>query len=146
MMSVGRGSAPEPVARREAEAPAASADGADGAGAADPLPGLWQHTLDRWHDERAHDAFLEHCRAAGRLGEAARRYRHTLHSEARQSDEVGREIARRRLAAIGVLALAALESSRVPPAAASRGWRVAAWLLGIALFAGALATLWLALR
>ena len=139
MMSVGRGSAPEPVARREAEAPAASADGADGAGAADPLPGLWQHTLD-------HEAFLEHCRAAGRLGEAARRYRHALQSEARQRDEVGREIARRRLAAIGVLALAALESSRVPPAAASRGWRVAAWLLGIALFAGALATLWLALR
>jgi hypothetical protein len=140
-MSPGPSSAPEPAARREAEAPPDAA-----AASVDPLPGLWEHALARWGDERAHDAFLEHCRAAGRLGEAARRYRHELESEARHGDADGREIARRRLAAIGVLALAELQASRVPPEDAHRGWRVAVWLLGAALFAAALVTLWLALR
>lgn len=39
------------------------------------LEALWAHVLANWRSEAAHAAFLDHCRATGRLAEAAARYR-----------------------------------------------------------------------
>jgi len=36
---------------------------------------LWKNVLDRWDEERAHGAFLEHCQVSDQLAEAAARYR-----------------------------------------------------------------------
>lgn len=70
------------------------------------LEALWKNTLDRWDDERAHSAFLEHCQRTHQLDEAAVRYR------GMSADRTRSEIAKKRLEGIALLALAQLEMLR----------------------------------
>jgi hypothetical protein len=69
---------------------------------------LWKHVLDHWDEDKAHGAFLEHCRSAGQLAEAAARYRGMTGDRERGS------VAQKRLQGVLVLAMAALESTRTP--------------------------------
>jgi len=76
---------------------------------ADPfLSALWKRVVERWEDEQAHAAFLEHCRATDQLVEAAVRYRGMT------GDRDRGEAAQRRLQGVTVLALAQLEATRTP--------------------------------
>ncbi|HEX9621667.1 MAG TPA: hypothetical protein VF989_16090 [Polyangiaceae bacterium] len=70
------------------------------------LEALWKNTLDRWEDDRAHSAFLEHCQRTRQLDEAAMRYRGMSGDHARS------EVAKKRLQGIALLALAELEALR----------------------------------
>ena len=72
------------------------------------LETLWKHVLDRWDDEAAHRAFLEHCRLSDRLVEAAVRYR------GMKGDHTRGAAAEKKLAAIAALALTRLEAERSP--------------------------------
>ena len=72
------------------------------------LETLWKHVLDRWDDEAAHRAFLEHCRLSDRLVEAAVRYR------GMKGDHTRGALAEKKLAAIAALALTRLEAERSP--------------------------------
>jgi hypothetical protein len=79
---------------------------------ADPrLDELWSEVIGRWTDEEAHRAFIEHCRAARHLDEAARRY-----VEASKRPETYRgdgrdEIAQKKLKMIAALAMVELETA-----------------------------------
>ncbi len=76
-----------------------------------PEPDLehaWQGVLDRWTDDAAHQAFLDHCVATDRLAAAAARYRGLLAAPDR------REQAARRLEAVAFLAVTRLEATRTP--------------------------------
>jgi hypothetical protein len=70
---------------------------------------LWKNVLDRWDEERAHGAFLEHCRATDQLAEAAARYR------GMKGDRERGAVAEKRLAGVAIVALAKLESTRSRP-------------------------------
>ena len=70
------------------------------------LDALWKNVLDHWDDDKAHTAFLEHCRHQDQLVEAAVRYRGMAGDRARS------EIAERRLKAVAILAMTKLESGR----------------------------------
>jgi hypothetical protein len=70
---------------------------------------LWKNVLDNWHDERAHSAFLEHCRTSDRLAEAAARYR------GMKGDRERGPSAEKRLAGVATIAFAKLESARSQP-------------------------------
>jgi hypothetical protein len=72
---------------------------------------LWKNVLDRWDDDRAHGAFLEHCQASDQLAEAAARYR------GMKGDHERGAAAEKRLAGIAIVALAKLEATRTPPSA-----------------------------
>jgi hypothetical protein len=75
---------------------------------------LWEHVLDHWDDDRAHVAFLEHCRHTDQLLPAAQHYRGV-------NDEPGkREQAEGRLKAITGLAMAKLASAKSTEASAKR--------------------------
>ena len=77
---------------------------------ADPaFEALWKAVLDRWDDERTHGAFLDYCGASDQLAEAAARYR------GMKGDRDRSQVAEKRLAAIGIVALAKLEATRSPP-------------------------------
>src|SRR5687767_13209929 len=67
---------------------------------------LWKNVLDHWDDDKAHGAFLEHCRSSGQLAEAAARYRGMTGDRERGA------AAQKRLQGVAVLAMAALESTR----------------------------------
>ena len=69
---------------------------------------LWKNVLDHWDEDKAHGAFLEHCRNAGQLPEAAARYRGMTGDRERGPS------AQKRLQGVLVLAMAALESTRSP--------------------------------
>jgi hypothetical protein len=69
---------------------------------------LWKHVLDHWDEDKAHSAFLEHCRNAGQLAEAASRYRGMTGDRERGPS------AQKRLQGVLVLAMAALELTRSP--------------------------------
>jgi hypothetical protein len=69
---------------------------------------LWKHVLDHWDEDKAHAAFLEHCRNAGQLAEAAARYRGMTGDRERGPS------AQKRLQGVLVLAMAALELNRSP--------------------------------
>ena len=73
-----------------------------------PLETLWKHVTSHWDDEKAHHAFLEHCRANDRLVEAAVRYR------GMKGDHTRGALAEKKLAAIAALALMRLETERSP--------------------------------
>ncbi len=75
---------------------------------------LWKNVLDRWEDERAHGAFLEHCQVTDQLAEAAARYR------GMKGDHERGAIAEKRLAGVAIVALAKLEATRAPRASPSR--------------------------
>lgn len=89
---------------------------------------LWKNALDRWDDERAHGAFLEHCRATDQLAEAAARYR------GMKGDRERGAMAEKRLAGVAIVALASLEATRSAPRRAGRriGGLLVATLLGLA--------------
>jgi len=67
---------------------------------------LWKNVLDRWDEERAHGAFLEHCQATDQLAEAAARYR------GMKGDRERGALAEKRLAGVAIVALAKLEATR----------------------------------
>lgn len=85
---------------------------------------LWKNVLDRWDEERAHGAFLEHCQATDQLAEAAARYR------GMKGDRERGALAEKRLAGVAIVALAKLEATRSPPNPV--GSRVGALLLASA--------------
>jgi hypothetical protein len=62
--------------------------------------------VDSWDDEAAHAAFLEYCRRAERLVEAAVRYRGMVGDHARS------QVAKKKLDAVSLLAMATLDLSR----------------------------------
>ncbi|MBN1612525.1 MAG: hypothetical protein JW940_38195 [Polyangiaceae bacterium] len=96
---------------------------------ADPvLAALWKRVVERWEDEQAHAAFLEHCRATDQLVEAAVRYRGMT------GDRDRSEAAQKRLQGVTVLALAQLEASRT---SARQLHRQAGRLILIVLFTAA---------
>lgn len=92
------------------------------------LEALWKNVLDHWDEDKAHSAFLEHCREHGTLAEAAARYRGMSGDRDRGPE------AEKQLKAILVMALAALETSRTPEAVVQRR---AGSLVLIVLFVGA---------
>jgi hypothetical protein len=78
--------------------------------AADPaLETLWKNVLDRWDQDAAHHAFLDHCQRHESLDEAAVRYR------GMKGDRERGPGAEKRLAAVLMLAMSKLEVSRVEP-------------------------------
>jgi hypothetical protein len=85
---------------------------------------LWKNVLDRWDDERAHGAFLEHCQITDQLAEAAARYR------GMKGDRERGAIAEKRLAGVAIVALAKLEATRSPPGRS--GPRIGALVLATA--------------
>jgi len=76
---------------------------------------LWKNVLDRWDDERAHGAFLEHCQATDQLAEAAARYR------GMKGDRERGPVAEKRLAGVAIVALAKLEATRSRPSSSGSG-------------------------
>jgi hypothetical protein len=85
---------------------------------------LWKNVLDKWDEERAHGAFLEHCQATDRLAEAAARYR------GMKGDRDRSAVAEKRLAGVAVVALAKLEATRSKLPRAPR--RTGSWILATA--------------
>lgn len=75
---------------------------------------LWEHVLDNWDDDRAHVAFLEHCRHKDQLLPAAKRYREMKEQPGKE------EQAERRLKAITLLAMAKLDHAKSTEATAKR--------------------------
>lgn len=73
------------------------------------LEALWKRVTDDWDDDRAHEAFLQHCHESSQLGEAAARYRPF------RDDETRSPRAQKRLQAIALLATHALLAERKEP-------------------------------
>jgi hypothetical protein len=74
---------------------------------------LWAKVLASWDDEAAHRGFVSHCQATHQLAEAARLYRTQVSPEGPERDEPGRQAdARKRLAAIALVAVATLDAAR----------------------------------
>jgi hypothetical protein len=80
------------------------------------LDALWKAVTTNWDDDAVHASFLEHCRATGQLLQAAVRYRGMA------GDHVRGPSAEKRLRAIAVLAVAALEVERAPARPRSASW------------------------
>jgi hypothetical protein len=78
------------------------------------IEALWKNVLDHWDEDKAHMAFLEHCREQGKLAEAAARYRGMAGDRDRGPE------AEKRLKGVLALALAALETSRTPDTVVTR--------------------------
>jgi hypothetical protein len=79
---------------------------------------LWKNVTDRWDDDSAHQAFLQHCQSTEQLGEAARLYAGVKRDAARSA------AAKRRLEAVATLAAASLQASREPPPAVRPRWLI----------------------
>ena len=80
------------------------------------LEALWSKVLEDFSSDKAHQAFLTHCKEADMLPEAAKRYRehkNTLNED--QEDE--RESVAKRLNAVALLAMSQLDDRRTarPP-------------------------------
>jgi len=85
---------------------------------------LWTQVCDGWDDDKRHQAFIQYCREHELLGEAARRYRDISDgvTAPASSDEPPegpyrsakpqRDEAKKRLAAIALLAMAAIDDHR----------------------------------
>lgn len=98
---------------------------------------LWKNVLDRWENEAAHHAFLDHCQRHEALDDAATRYR------GMKGDRERGPIAEKRLNAVLLLAMSKLEASRSDRAAS----RPIGKLVLIAFFlSGSLALLWFLMR
>jgi hypothetical protein len=99
---------------------------------------LWKNVLDRWENDAAHHAFLEHCQRHDALDDAATRYR------GMKGDRERGPIAEKRLKAVLMLAMSKLEASRSDRTAASSP---IGKLVLIAFFlSGSLALLWYLMR
>lgn len=68
---------------------------------------LWQRVLEQWDDDKIHAAFLEYARSRYLLPQAGARYR-----EMKESDPGRSEVVDKKLAALMVMAVGMLESSR----------------------------------
>ncbi len=90
----------------------------------DPLlEALWKTALDDWEQDAVHGAFLQHCQATQQLPEAAARYKGMCGDRERGA------AAERRLGAVALLAMAALEHQpREDPKRYSRYVAIAASL------------------
>jgi hypothetical protein len=103
------------------------------------LEALWKNALDRWDDDLAHAAFLEHCQRTGQLAEATARYRGMTGDRSRGPS------AEKRLHGVATLALLALEASRTTPRESRRN--ASALVLVVLFMAGAIAlTVYASLR
>jgi hypothetical protein len=73
------------------------------------LAALWARVLERWTDDKQHGLFIEYCRSTQQLAEAARRYRLEVDATGGPYRDAGRaEVARKRLSAISIVAMAEL--------------------------------------
>lgn len=89
---------------------------------------LWKRVVEDWDDERAHGAFLQHCKEHEILAEAATRY-----AGMRGDRERGAN-AQKRVEAVSVLAANALYATRTEATL-----RVPSWLVvSAAVFFGAM--------
>lgn len=75
----------------------------------DGLEALWRHVEAGWDDPARHGVFLETARATDGLPEAAARYRAVVEAGGPRADD-----AKKRLAAIALLAIGALEAAKSP--------------------------------
>jgi len=83
--------------------------------AGDPISdALWEKVLADFEADGPHAAFLEHARSAGRLPEAAKRYRSYKNSLREPADERLAAQIDKRIAVIATLAVSELEASRGP--------------------------------
>jgi hypothetical protein len=73
---------------------------------------LWQCVVNDWTSDEAHAAYLQHCRASGRLAEAVQRYRQVSGPMGKASESAVRKQVERRLEAIAMLVVADLEATR----------------------------------
>lgn len=73
------------------------------------LEAQWKAVLDDWESDAAHGSFLQYCEKSDQLLEAAVRYRGMAGDRHRGAS------AEKKLAAISLLAIAKLESSKTPP-------------------------------
>jgi len=101
------------------------------------LEALWESVLKRWDERSPHDAFLSACHEREMLGHAASRYRAVAEGrEATAGDaqqaEARREQARKRLGAITMLAMQAMEATRQPAKPKPPAWLFALVALGTA--------------
>ena len=101
------------------------------------LEALWKRVLDDFENGAAHAAFIEHCQTTNQLLEAAVRYRGMAGDHARGAH------AGRKLASIAALAMASLETTRMPE---RQSMTLAVRLALIALFVAGTAALLLTLR
>lgn len=84
---------------------------------------LWKRVCADFESDKAHQAFLNHCREADALAEAARLYRD--HKHTLNEDQVGeREAVDKRLAAIAILAMSQLDERRSQPRDTTRGKKI----------------------
>jgi hypothetical protein len=104
------------------------------------LDALWGRALEAWTDDKPHGAFIEHCRAARKLGAAAARYR--AEADPKTARDPGDEhvaVAKKRLGAILALAMAEMSAARSegppPPSTAYKVARGALVLLFLAMVA-----------
>ncbi|NUP11310.1 MAG: hypothetical protein HOW73_35130 [Polyangiaceae bacterium] len=121
----------------------------------DPLDVLWAHVLDTWDDDKRHQAFLAYCVDHGTLAEAAARYRKVAEASS-EADVVSmggvhgsgyrdlasrRDDAKKRLAAVALVAMSALDNQRTQPNTSRMmfGFKVFA---GLFLLASLLALAW----
>ena len=98
------------------------------------LEALWKNVLDRWENDAAHHAFLNHCQASDALDEAAMRYRGMKgdHERGRSTEK--------RLTAVLMLAMSKLEVNRSRPE--SRSSALSKVLLITFFVSGSLLVLW----
>ncbi len=75
---------------------------------------LWDNVLADFEADKAHQAFLTHCRDAGVLPEAARRYREHKNT-LNENQEAERENVDNRLSAVALLAMSQLDAQRSEP-------------------------------
>jgi hypothetical protein len=97
------------------------------------LEALWKNVLERWENDAAHHAFLDHCQRHDALDDAATRYR------GMKGDRERGPIAEKRLKAVLMLAMSKLEATRSDRAASSPFSKL---LLIFFFLSGSLALLW----
>ena len=83
---------------------------------------LWEKALEDFAVEAPHQAFIKHCQAANMLDDAAKRYRE--HKESLRQDDPAREQCDKRLSAIAILAVAAIEAMKSTPTDGKRGLKI----------------------
>lgn len=98
------------------------------------LDALWKNVLDRWENDAAHQAFLNHCQASDALDEAAMRYR------GMKGDHERGPGAEKRLTAVLMLAMSKLEVTRTRPESSSSALSKA--LLIMFFVSGSVVVLW----
>ena len=100
----------------------------------DGLQGLWNHVEAAWDDPARHVLFIETARATDGLPEAAARYRLVAEANGARADE-----AKKRLAAIAVLAISGLEARKSP-----RRTKPPTWLSATVVIVGVIVVVWIA--